>query len=192
MLAVPGVPGDAGQLGGDARGVTTLLNALTALGLLKKDGDRFSNTPATSAQALPPAPLAVSGARRASTTVSSSINSRISPLERPAARIGWEQAAEFYRALQETRRPHIFVWGQSGHGQRARLPISLNDRHMPMDLRIDQSLPAFTNCSLDDDPGNPIMIISHSFGGDRYFSACDASLPALTTAAASAVSAGIL
>ncbi len=68
--------------------------------------------------------------------------------------IGWEQAAEFYRALQETRRPHIFVWGQSGHGQRARLPVSLSDRHMPMDLRTDQSQPAFTDCSLDDDPGN--------------------------------------
>ena len=29
-------------------------------------------------------------------------------------------AAAFFRALQETKRPHIFVWGQSGHGQRAR------------------------------------------------------------------------
>ena len=33
--------------------------------------------------------------------------------------IGWPQAVEFYRALQETRRPHLFVWGQQGHGQRA-------------------------------------------------------------------------
>jgi pimeloyl-ACP methyl ester carboxylesterase len=68
--------------------------------------------------------------------------------------IGWRQAVEFHRALQETRRPHIFVWGQQGHGQRAALPISLSDRHMPLDLRIDQSQPAFTRCSLDDDPGN--------------------------------------
>ncbi len=68
--------------------------------------------------------------------------------------IGWPQAAEFYRALQDTRRPHVFVWGQSGHGQRARLPISLSDRAMPMDLRTDQSLPAFAACSLDDDPGD--------------------------------------
>jgi hypothetical protein len=68
--------------------------------------------------------------------------------------IGWPQAVEFHRALQETRRPHIFVWGQSGHGQRARLPVSLSDRAMPMDVRIDQSLPAFTACSLDDDPGD--------------------------------------
>lgn len=68
--------------------------------------------------------------------------------------IGWPQAAEFFRALQETRRPHVFVWGQSGHGQRARLPISLEDRAMPMDLRTDQSQPAFTRGSLDDEPGN--------------------------------------
>ena len=68
--------------------------------------------------------------------------------------IGWEQAVKFHRALQETRRPHIFVWGQSGHGQRAPLPVSLSDRYMPMDLCTDQSQPAFTNCSLDDDPGS--------------------------------------
>jgi len=68
--------------------------------------------------------------------------------------IGWPQAAEFYRALQQTRRPHVFVWGQGGHGQRARLPVSLSDRVMPLDIRTDQSLPAFTGCSLDDDPGN--------------------------------------
>jgi pimeloyl-ACP methyl ester carboxylesterase len=68
--------------------------------------------------------------------------------------IGWPQAQEFYAALRDTRRPHIFVWGQSGHGQRAQLPVSLSDRHMPMDLRTDQSLPAFTGCSLDDNPGN--------------------------------------
>lgn len=68
--------------------------------------------------------------------------------------IGWRQAVEFYRALQETRRPHVFVWGQQGHGQRAVLPISLSDRFLPLDLRIDQSQPAFTRCSLDDDPGD--------------------------------------
>lgn len=67
--------------------------------------------------------------------------------------IGWPQAAEFYRALQETRRPHVFVWGQSGHGQRATMPRSLGERVLPIDVRTDQSLPAFSNCSLDDDPG---------------------------------------
>ncbi len=68
--------------------------------------------------------------------------------------IGWPQAFEFYRALQDTRRPHVFVWGQSGHGQRARMPLTLSDRRIAMDLRTDQSQPAFSSCSLDDDPGN--------------------------------------
>jgi pimeloyl-ACP methyl ester carboxylesterase len=68
--------------------------------------------------------------------------------------IGWAQAVEFHRALQETRRPHLFVWGQRGHGQRAQLPVSLSDRYMPLDLRTDQSQPAFTRCSLDQDPGD--------------------------------------
>ena len=38
------------------------------------------------------------------------------------AAIGWQQAVEFYRALQETRQPHMFVWGQEGHNQRAYMP----------------------------------------------------------------------
>jgi subtilisin family serine protease len=42
-----------------------------------------------------------------------------------------------------------------------------------------------------DDPNNPIMIISTSFGGGRYFSSCDSQSPARTAAAASAVAAGM-
>ncbi|HYW79761.1 MAG TPA: alpha/beta hydrolase-fold protein [Thermoguttaceae bacterium] len=68
--------------------------------------------------------------------------------------IGWPQAMEFYRALQDTRRPHVFVWGQRGHGQRAQMPRTLSDRQIAMDLRTDQSQPAFSHCSLDDDPGD--------------------------------------
>ncbi|MFP4055760.1 MAG: alpha/beta hydrolase family protein [Candidatus Brocadiia bacterium] len=67
--------------------------------------------------------------------------------------IGWPQAVDFFRSLQETRRPHIFVWGQAGHGQRARMPGTLGERVLPIDVRTDLSLPAFTRCSLDDDPG---------------------------------------
>ena len=45
----------------------------------------------------------------------------------------------------------------------------------------------------NDDPNNPIMIISTSFGGDHYTSqsACDSYLSAMTTAAANAKAAGI-
>ena len=68
--------------------------------------------------------------------------------------IGWPQAAEFYRALQATKRPHLFVWGQGGHGERAQLPVTLNDRFVALEPRTDQSQPAFTACSLDDRVGN--------------------------------------
>ena len=68
--------------------------------------------------------------------------------------IGWPQAQKFHRALQDTKRPHVFVWGQSGHGQRAQLPVTLSDRAVGLLPRIDQSLPAFTACSLDGNPGS--------------------------------------
>lgn len=74
--------------------------------------------------------------------------------------IGWKQAVEFYQALQDTKRPHMFVWGQAGHGQRAGMPmrwenyLARQGRNMPIDIRTDQSLPSFTNSSLDDNPGN--------------------------------------
>jgi pimeloyl-ACP methyl ester carboxylesterase len=68
--------------------------------------------------------------------------------------IGWPQAVEFFRALQETKRPHLFIWGQDGHGQRASMPQAGGERVMPIDIRVNQSLPAFTRCSLDDNPGS--------------------------------------
>jgi len=70
--------------------------------------------------------------------------------------IGWKQAVEFYRALQDTRRPHLFVWQMRGHGSSPFYPNPTGARRvrsMPIDVRTDQSLPAFTRCSLDDDPG---------------------------------------
>ena len=42
-----------------------------------------------------------------------------------------------------------------------------------------------------DDPNNPIMVISTSFGGGRYYSTCDGVSSAMTAAAANAVSAGM-
>jgi len=58
--------------------------------------------------------------------------------------IGWPQAVRLVKAFQETRQPHMFAWGMSGHGQGG---------HVKLDLRRDRSLPAFTRCSLDDDVG---------------------------------------
>jgi subtilisin family serine protease len=43
----------------------------------------------------------------------------------------------------------------------------------------------------NDDPANPILVISTSFGGDRYFSACDGVQSAEATAANNAVAAGM-
>lgn len=69
--------------------------------------------------------------------------------------IGWAQAREFWKALQETRRPHVFRWGQEGHGERAILPgPQPNERELGLDVRVDRTLPAFSRCTLDDDPGD--------------------------------------
>ena len=43
----------------------------------------------------------------------------------------------------------------------------------------------------DDNPNNPIMVISTSFGGGLFTSACDGESPAMTLAATNAVNAGI-
>ena len=43
----------------------------------------------------------------------------------------------------------------------------------------------------NDDPNNPIMIISTSFGGGRYLSLCDSESSAMTSAAKNAVAAGM-
>lgn len=77
--------------------------------------------------------------------------------------IGWPQAVDFARALQETRRPHVFNWGMKGHGTR-----TLVKQTLPIDIRINQSLPAFTDCSLDDDIGtaSPIEVVPAA-GDDR-------------------------
>ncbi len=68
--------------------------------------------------------------------------------------IGWEQAVDFVNALQRTRQPHLFIWGQGGHSQRTVLPKNGSERHMVIDARNDQSLPAFTRCTLDNLYGN--------------------------------------
>jgi hypothetical protein len=68
--------------------------------------------------------------------------------------IGWPQALGYFRALQEARQPHLFRWALGGHGVRATLPgPGASGSTLPLDVRTDQSLPAFTKCSLDGDPG---------------------------------------
>ena len=68
--------------------------------------------------------------------------------------IGWPQALAYFRALQNARQPHVFHWALGGHGVRAILPgPGSSGSTLAMDVRTDQSLPAFTRCSLDGDPG---------------------------------------
>lgn len=68
--------------------------------------------------------------------------------------IGWPQALAYFQALQEARQPHVFHWALGGHGVRAVLPgPGASGNSLPLDIRTDASLPAFTKCSLDGDPG---------------------------------------
>ncbi len=68
--------------------------------------------------------------------------------------IEWIQAIEMINALQDSKRPHLFVWGQGAHSQHAVLPLNDSQNLMAIDLQKKQSVPAFTHCSLDDNPGN--------------------------------------
>jgi len=61
------------------------------------------------------------------------------------AGIGWPHVVDLARALQAARQPHAVIWNMRGHGAGTFYPR--------IDFRTDQSLPAFTNCSLDDDIG---------------------------------------
>lgn len=78
--------------------------------------------------------------------------------------IGWEQAVKFYEALQETRQPHLFVWGQSGHAERSVMPMTNGERVMEMDINMNQPIPAFTNCSLDNNIGMGSMETGEDIG----------------------------
>lgn len=68
--------------------------------------------------------------------------------------IGWSQAVNFAKALQDNKQPHVFQWGMDGHNQRVFYPMRKSINQNPMVTRLDVSLPAFTDCSLDDDPGD--------------------------------------
>jgi len=65
--------------------------------------------------------------------------------------IGWPQAHGFFRALQETKRPHAAHWGLYGHGTGG-VSLRIDDKRSQA-FRLNQTLPAFTNCSLDGDIG---------------------------------------
>jgi pimeloyl-ACP methyl ester carboxylesterase len=68
--------------------------------------------------------------------------------------IGWQQAVDFLKALQAARQPHLFIWGQNGHNERAAMPKGGHERTMPLEIHTNRSLPAFTHSTLDDNPGS--------------------------------------
>jgi hypothetical protein len=62
------------------------------------------------------------------------------------AEFGWQDDPKGYAALQKFRQPHCAQWGGAS--------ISPTLRKHLADMRWDKSVPAFTGCSLDNNPGN--------------------------------------
>ena len=63
--------------------------------------------------------------------------------------MGWPPWPRFLRAMIDTKRPFVFRW-------------LVRDERRPK-IRRDQSLPAFGNCSLDDNPGNGDLANGETF-----------------------------
>jgi hypothetical protein len=78
--------------------------------------------------------------------------------------IGWPQAWMMAKACQETRRPHLFKWGQNGHSERAAMPGTLSDRYINIDIDLAATLPAFTYCSIDNNPGDGTPSVGDASG----------------------------
>ncbi len=70
--------------------------------------------------------------------------------------IGWNQSWLYLQAMKAAKIPFIFYWTQNGHSTRACGPYPSAANNMALDLQNNQSLPAFNNCSLDDDPGDGV------------------------------------
>jgi hypothetical protein len=66
--------------------------------------------------------------------------------------IGWPQAWRAAKALEQSRQAYNFNWGQGGHNQR---PTNINgtDRLVGITFRKNQSVPALSNCALNDSLG---------------------------------------
>ncbi len=81
------------------------------------------------------------------------------------AAIGWQQAVDYINTLIAQRRPFKFHWDQSGHGVRSVLPgPQTSDRYCGLDIAKNQPLPAFTHCSLDNNPGTGDPAIGDATG----------------------------
>lgn len=62
-----------------------------------------------------------------------------------SAEYGWQDEPKGYAALRDARQPFVANWGSG---------ISPKLREMLLKMRWDKSVPAFSRCSLDNNPGN--------------------------------------
>ena len=75
--------------------------------------------------------------------------------------VGWSEKIPFYEAMQATRHGWAFYWDERAHGGQSPFPrqwreIGWEDAvldWMIEHMRLDRSYPAFSSCSIDDDPG---------------------------------------
>jgi len=83
--------------------------------------------------------------------------------------VGWREKIPFYDAMQASNHGWAFYWDLRAHGGRSTEPRAWREggteeetfAWMVETLRLDQSYPAFSACSIDDDPGE-----GHSSDGD--------------------------
>lgn len=76
--------------------------------------------------------------------------------------VGWSEKIPFYDAMNETRHGWAFFWDLRAHGGQAPYPKAWRENGwedeifswMVSEIRLDQSYPAFSNCSMNNDPGS--------------------------------------
>lgn len=67
----------------------------------------------------------------------------------------WKEQVDMVHALEETHRGFVFAWNDGNHGDGVRPMLNTIWKDYPPEkFRRDQSYPAFSNSSIDDNPGN--------------------------------------
>jgi len=70
------------------------------------------------------------------------------------AEMGWSALPRFFRAMLRTRRAFVASWDQRSPWTWRATPVHRAVMSGQLDIHRDLSLPAFSNCSLDDNPGS--------------------------------------
>ena len=92
--------------------------------------------------------------------------------------VGWAEKLPFYTAMQQHRHGGAFFWDNSDHYAQAmrRYWQPMVDPAYLYRFRSDRSYPAFTNCSLDDDPGTGVFASGDTIGTINGFMEWDTTL----------------